>query len=202
MADEKKDEGAQGCGGCGCSRSGNPGENASGGDAGSDSPIAWGYSVARSAAAGMDAPKAAGVALSEELQIKEEDVDGFLEACERQGKNPLDVVKYIAENNGIDLSSVPRGDSLKLRLYELLKGVVRKVLIGFVSYCADNYGIGVLQSLISSVGNSNGSGSCGSGSCCDREKSVPRSADKESEVPVRVLPVRLVPVKVGYAFTW
>ena len=145
----------------------------------------------------MDAPKAAGVALSEELQIKEEDVDGFLEACERQGKNPLDVVKYIAENNGIDLSSVPRGDSLKLRLYELLKGVVRKVLIGFVSYCADNYGIGVLQSLISSVGNS-----CGSGSCCDREKSVPRSADKESVVPVRVLPVRLVPVKVGYAFTW
>lgn len=197
MADEKKDEVAQGCGGCECGCSGKHGENASGGNAGPDSPVAWGESVAKSAAAGMDAPKAEEVVIAEDQRIKDEDVDGFLEACDRQGKNPLDVVKFIAEQNGIDLSSVPRGDSLKLRLYELLKAVVRKVLFGFVSYCADNYGLGVLQSIIGSVGNS-----CGSGSCCDREKSVPRSADDGSEVPVRVLPVRLVPVRVGYAFTW
>ena len=190
MADEKEVDG--GCGGCGCGRSkpnGEGAENASGCNAGHDSPVAWGESVAKSAVAGMDAPKAEGVCLSDEMQIKDEDIDGFIEKCDKEGKNPLDVVKFIAEQNGIDLSSVPRGDSLKLRLYELLKGVVRKVLLGFVSYCADNYGLGVLQSIISSVGNS-------------KEKAVPRSADKESEVPVRVLPVRLVPVRIGYAFTW
>ena len=143
-----------------------------------------------------------GVCLSDEMKIKEEDIDGFIEKCDKEGKNPLDVVKFIAEQNGIDLSSVPRGDSLKLRLYELIKGVVRKVLFGFVSYCADNYGIGVLQSIISSVGNSGGNVSCGGGSCCDKEKSVPRSADKEHEVPVKVLPVRLFPVRIWYTFTW
>lgn len=189
MADEKE---VGGCGGCGCGRSkpnGEGAENASGGNAGPDSPIAWGESVAKSAVAGMDAPKGEGVCLSDEMQIKDEDIDGFIEKCDKEGKNPLDVVNFIAEQNGIDLSSVPRGDSLKLRLYELLKGVVRKVLLGFVSYCADNYGLGVLQSIISSVGNS-------------KEKAVPRSADKEYGVPAMVFPVRIVHVRIGRAFTW
>ena len=198
MTDEKEVD--SGCGGCGCGRSKPNGEG--GENAGSDSPVAWGECVAKSAVAGMNAPKAEGVCLSEDLQIKDEDIDGFIEKCDKEGKNPLDVVKFIAEQNGIDLSSVPRGDSLKLRLYELIKGVVRKVLFGFVSYCADNYGIGVLQSIISSVGNSGGNVSCGGGSCCDKEKSVPRSADKEHEVPVKVLPVRLFPVRIWYTFTW
>ena len=190
-----------GCGVRGCGRSkpnGECAENTSGCNSGSESPEAWGERVANSAVAGMCAHNAKeGVCLSDEMKIKEEDIDGFIEKCDKEGKNPLDVVNFIAEQNGIDLSSAPRGDSMKLRLYELLKGVVRKVLFVFVSYCADNYGLGVLQSIVGSVGNT-----CGSGSCRESDKSVPRSADKEYGVPAMVFPVRIVHVRIGRAFTW
>lgn len=199
MADEKECD--CGCGGCGRGRSKSNcecAENASGCNAGSESPVAWGEKVANSAVAGMRAHNAKdGVCLSDEMQIKDEDIDGFIEKCDKEGKNPLDVVNFIAEQNGIDLSSAPSGDSMKLRLYELLKGVVRKVLFVFVSHCADNYGLGVLQSIVGSVGNT-----CGSGSYRESDKSVPRSEDKEYGVPAMVFPVRIVHVRIGRAFTW
>jgi hypothetical protein len=123
-------------------------------------------------------------------EITEADIDGFIEKCDREGKNPLDVVKFLADSNGINvMSELGPDDVTKRRVFNLLKGVVKKVIIGFLSYCADNYGLGFIQSLM---------GSCGS--CRDIEKSS-KSSEKVADASVSVSPVlvRLIPVRVG---TW
>lgn len=192
MADEKKDD--CGCGGCGCGRSKSNGEcaeNDPGGNAGS-SACSIGEAIAVGAIVNMENAE-----IEEERrsapEITEADIDGFIEKCYREGKNPLDVVKFLAEMNSIDIFSkcVPKDVSRRV-VYNLLKGVVKKVLIGFVSYCVDSYGLGFLQSLIDSFV-----------SCRDSEKSSRSSGNgSEDSVVVRPVSVRLIPVRVGYAFTW
>lgn len=191
MADEKKDDcGCDGCG-CSCSKQNVEGEkNASVCNA--DSPsCSLGEAIAAGAIVKMEKGKRE-EKKHEDHKITEADIDGFIERCDKEGKNPLDVVKFIAEINGIDISfeRVPM-DSSKRGVYDLLKGVVKKVLIGFVSYCADNYGLGLLQSLIECL------------SCRDSETSS-RSPESVSENSVAVSPVsvRLTPIRVGCAFTW
>ena len=86
---------------------------------------------------------------------------------------------------------------MKLRLHELLNGVVRKALFVFVSYCADNYGLGVLRSIIGSVG-----GACGSGSRECSEKPVKSPEDEECGIAAREFPVRIVHARIRRSFIW
>jgi hypothetical protein len=190
MAEEiKKDD--CGCGGCGCGRSKQNGEceNASGCKASSPA-TSLGEAIATGAIIKME-----NVTTEEkndvDTKITEADIDGFIEKCDKEGKNPLDVVKFIAEINGIDISSecMPK-DASKRSVYELLKGVVKKVIIGFVSYCADNYGLDFIKSLINSCG-----------SCSEKSS---RSSGNGSETSAEVCPVYvgMLPGRVGYVIKW
>lgn len=183
-----------GCdGSCGCrSKSGSEGsENASGCDANTNAG-SLGESLAAGAIIEMDnAKKDNGKGWHDE--ITEANVDGFIEKCEKEGKNPIDVVEFIAKINGIEIfSECEPKDASKRGLYELLKCVVKKVLIGLLSDYADKYGLEFIKSLIES---------CVSFRELDKSS---RSSGNGSDVcaDVRKVSVRMIPVRLGYAFTW
>lgn len=187
MADEKEVD--CGCGSCGCGCSKNNVEGA--GNESNCKASSPAGSLGEAIAAGAIVEMGKGERSERKHiypEITEEDIDGFIEKCDKEGKNPLEVVKFVADSNGIDvMSEIVPDDAFKRRIFNLLKGVVKKVLIGFVSYCADNYGLGFLKSLISACG-----------SCRDSEKSS-RSFDSNSEDSVEVCPM---PIKIILVRAW
>lgn len=188
MADSKKVDQSGGCGGCGGDCGGGRSENANRKNAAfgdEAAPQAWGAGIAEVAVARMAAndgnAKRDGGLTS--LKITDEDIDGFIEECDRQGRNPLDVVKFVADENGIDLSGDAKiaygGDKAMIR--DLLVGVLKRIVLGFVSYVSDKYGLGVIQAAVDALSK--------------------RSANTAGQDPgCRI--VRVLPVGFCYAFKW
>ena len=183
---ENKDVG-QGCGGCGC------GCKPEKEEAGNGCPIGkaaepTGALLARSAIEEMNKPVEA-EEKPQELCVAEQDVDAFIEECDNSGKNPLEVIQRIAKDNGFTLADdkVPRE---KEYVFKLLKAVLKKVLVGFLSYVVDQYGLGAVQSVIGMLkgegGNSENKGD-------EQDPKFARGNVPQGKV------IRLVPVRVGYA---
>lgn len=188
MADSKKVDQGGGCGCCGGGRSENANKNAaSGGEA---APKAWGAGVAEAAFALMAADE--GTAKRDgghkSCKITDEDIDGFIEECDRKGMNPLDVVKFVADENDIDLSGDAKiaYDWDKAMIRVLLVGVLKRIVLGFVSYVSDKYGLGIIQAAVDALSKQ-------SDKCA-------RQSDADMEPVDRG--VRAVPIIVGYAFSW
>ena len=57
------------------------------------------------------------------------DAKAFIEECEKAGRNPIDVVKFVAGQHGIELSGKRPDD--KGHLYDLLREVVDTVVDQF-----------------------------------------------------------------------
>ena len=167
----------QGCGGCGCGRT-KP-ENAEKEYA----TGAQGEMIARSAIEEMVKPVEADP--GEGLCVAEQDVDSFICECEKSGKNPLEVIQFVAKKNGISLTEkAPKG---KEYISTLLKAALKKVLVGFLQYIVDQYGLGAVQAVI---GMLKGDKDDNKGDLQD-----PKFARGNPQGKV----IRLVPVRVGYA---
>ena len=188
MADSKKVDQDCGCGGCGGGRSENADKNTASG--GEDAPKTWGAGIAEAASALMAAndgnAKRDGGHTA--CKITDDDIDGFIEECDRQGMNPLDVVKFVADEKDIDLSGGAKiaYDWDKAMIRVLLIGVLKRIVLGFVSYVSDKYGLGVIQAAVDALSKQ-------SDKCA-------RQSDDDMESGAR--DVRAVPIIVGYAFSW
>jgi len=55
------------------------------------------------------------------------DAEAFIEECDKLGKDPISVVRFVADKNGIELSG-KRPDGEKGRLYDVLRDVVDRVV--------------------------------------------------------------------------
>lgn len=170
---ENKDEVAKGRG-CGCG----------GACKGEAATSVYGYRLAQKAIIEMNEPKPEEVAKKDAEEDIQADVDAFLENCDISSRHPLDVVAYIAKREGIELSGEPPKDETKRKIYELLKAVVKKVVVGMLVYLADKYGFGI-GSLVNTIFNS-----CG------------KMVRQEQVNNVRPKVLRVVPIGLAYAFSW
>lgn len=188
MADSKNVDQGGGCSGCGGGCGGRRSEDAGGKDAGfggETAPQAWGSGIAHVAVSRMavnvnvDKRDEDGLASCE---ITDEDIDGFIEECDRNGKNPLDVVKFVADENGIDLIGDDIGYSgNKAKVRNLLVGVLKRIILGFVSYVSDKYGLGIIQAAVNAL-----------------SKQSAKTVVRDPGFKI----VRVLPVGFGYGFTW
>lgn len=83
-----------------------------------------------------------------EQNIKDKDkedeaVNGFLEQCEKRGQDPFELVAFIAHKNGVVLSEDAPKDCAKREVYNLLKAVVKKLVVGLIVSIADEHGFGL-----------------------------------------------------------
>lgn len=174
----------QGCGGCGfgCTKP----ENAE--DKGHSSG-GYGEMIARSAIEEMVKPAEADT--GDGLLVAEQDVDSFICECDKSGKNPLEVIQFVAKKNGISLTGkAPKG---KEYISALLKAALEKVLVGFLQYIVDKYGLGAVQAVIGMLnGNKGDKGEDGHKGDLQDPKFARCNAPREKIF-------RLVPVRVGYA---
>ena len=81
---------------------------------------AYGAEVAHAAFRAMDAEK-------ERSDGVKSDAKAFIEACEKEDRNPIDVVRFIAGQAGLKLSG-DRPDGEKGKTYDLLREVVDNVV--------------------------------------------------------------------------
>lgn len=84
----------------------------------------YGEDVARAALDVMEAEQKRADAVSANAQA-------FIDACEKAGRNPISVVKFVAGKNGIGLSGSRPDDAVKASLYDLLREVVDTVVESF-----------------------------------------------------------------------
>lgn len=170
----------QGCGGCGCGTR-KPEKEAA--------PGAQGEMIARSAIEEMVKPVEADP--GDGLCVAEQDVDSFICECEKSGKNPLEVIQFVAKKNGISLTGkTPKG---KEYISTLLKAALKKVLVGFLQYIVDQYGLGAVQAVIGMLkGDKCDNGDGGEKGDLQDPKFARGNAPREKVI-------RLVPVRVGYA---
>ena len=180
-------------GSCGCrSNSSCEGEETASGCNANTNAGSLGESLAAGAIIEMDnAENDNGKSWNDE--ITEANVDGFIEKCEKEGKNPVDVVEFIAKINGIEIFSecAPK-DASKRGIYELLRRVVKKVLIGILADYADKHGLEFIQSMVESCV-----------SCRESDKSCRPSGNvSDVHADIRKVSVRMIPVRVGYVFKW
>jgi len=72
----------------------------------------------------------------EECYVSQEDIDGFLDACEKSGSSVIDVVELTARKNGIDLSGDDRGaeGAEKSYIRKLLLSVLVKWALDVAQY--------------------------------------------------------------------
>ncbi len=173
----------QGCGGCGCGT--RKPENAEVKEH-SAKEGARGEMIARSAIEEMVKPVEADP--GEGLCVAEQDVDSFICECEKSGKNPLEVIQFVAKKNGISLTGkTPKG---KEYISTLLKAALKKVLVGFLQYIVDQYGLGAVQAVIGMLKGDKGD----DGDKGDlQDPKFARGGAPQGKI------IRLVPVRVGYA---
>lgn len=172
---------SQGCGGCGCGTRKPEKEVA---------PGAQGEMIARSAIEEMVNPVEDDP--GEGICVAEQDVDSFICECEKSGKNPIEVIQFVAKKNGISLTEkAPNG---KEYISKLLKDALKKVMFGFLQYIVDQYGLGAVQSVIGMLNSNKG----------DKGDGVENKGDEQDPKFARGgAPqwkiIRLVPVRIGYA---
>ena len=190
MAESENVDQGGGCNGCG----GGCLENTDGRDAsfgGETAPQALGAGIAHVAVTRMTVNGDSVAKRDDDVtcEITDEDIDGFIEECDRRGKNPLDVVKFVADENGIDLSGEAKiaYEGNKARIRNLLVEVLKRIVFGFVSYVSDKYGLGIIQAAVNAL--------------LKPKEGCSRSA-KPADQAHGLRMVRIVPVHFGYAFTW
>lgn len=83
--------------------------------------VRYGAKVALEALDYMDA-------LSKRDDEVSSDAKAFIEECENAGKDPIEVVKFLADQRGIDLSGRCPGEESGKVLYDLLRKVVDVVV--------------------------------------------------------------------------
>lgn len=84
----------------------------------------YGAKVAHDAFDAMDADKKREESVSS-------DAKAFVEACENDGRDVIETVKFVARKNGIELSGKRPSDTEKADLYDLLREVVDIVVEEF-----------------------------------------------------------------------
>ena len=181
----------QGCGGCGCGCAKPENAEVQGHSAKEAGVGAQGEMIARSAIEEMVKPVEADP--GEGLCVAEQDVDSFICECEKSGKNPLEVIQFVAKKNGISLTGkAPKG---KEYISTLLKAALKKVLVGFLQYIVDQYGLGAVQAVIGMLkGDKEDKGdSAGEYKGDKQDPKFARGCAPQGKV------VRLVPVRIGYA---
>lgn len=127
---EIKDGNDPACGGCGGACKENSGKP--------EKEQEYGSMIAEAAMADMQAE-----ATRSAEEPSDEEVNGFVECCEKRGQNPFEVVAYIAKKNGIMLSEDSPKNEAKRKIYAFLKAVIKKLVMGFALQIADEYGFGV-----------------------------------------------------------
>lgn len=84
-------------------------------------PHVYGADLARAAFDAMDKE-------SERENIVSSDAEAFLDECEKADRNPIEVVKFLAGKNGIELSGKRPEDLGKGHMYDVLREVVDMVV--------------------------------------------------------------------------
>ena len=104
-----------------------------------EKPQMWGKFLAESAIKSM-------VEGHKDLPIEdygEDDVEEFLRTCFKLKKNPIEVVKYLADSQKIEIydDSEPK-DTEKARIWSFLRVVIKVVVKSFLAYLIDEAGLG------------------------------------------------------------
>lgn len=76
---------------------------------------------------GTKVAKAAFEAMDKEKEVSESiasEAEAFVEECDKAGRNPIEVVKFVAKEAGIELSGPRPEDREKCMSYDLLREVV------------------------------------------------------------------------------
>ena len=121
--------------------------------------------------------------------------DEFIADCKSAGKDPLEVVEYIAKRENISITFPAPTDPAKHETYDLLRAVVAKVVKGLIEDAAadiaesTDFDTGAISRLIVRALRSEECGHDADGDC---DEEVEEEEDESEEEPR----VRVVPMKV------